>query len=1072
MPWGCRTCGGSNPDGTRFCGHCGQPAEAAADPVPSLSRDDLQAQVAAVAGLIATPRSGVEERRLVTALFADVSGFTTLAHGVDEERLVTIIGPIVARMAEIVERYEGFVGKFAGDAILAFFGAPVAHEDDAVRAVLAARDMQAEMPELMATLGSEAHHLTLHIGVNTGYVVAGYFGGEVRMDYSILGDAVNVAQRLEAAAPGGAVYVGHDTYLLARDSFGFHDLGPLMVKGRPEPVQGWQLELDPRAAPGAGLGQPAAGDSPIVGRAAEVAVLDRMLAEVSAGRLGIAAVVGEPGVGKSRLLLEGRLAASRHGVRWVQTRCVAYRSRLPYWPLVELLRLLVGVDEGGDREAAARRLVEVTENAGVAAAAAYFLPIMGLPRPAGFTLDAPSDPMVFRHGLHDAVRGYLGSMLADTPLVLAVEDLHWADEGTVDLARMLAVGHDAGGFGLVLTTRPEGRGLVESVAGDAEHAVIDLSPLDRGGIRALAEEALAGTASETLVDVVAQRTSGNALFTLEVVRSLRDMDAVEPGPDGWQLRPGWNAEAVPVGVEKVLASRIDLLPRRAADVLQVASVMGRDVRLDLLREVVGAAGADLDATIELLVQGGFLDRVDEAGTPGLLFHHALLVDVAYGRLLRSRRRDIHRRVARVAADLYGEGDDVVDLLARHAYHGEMGVVAVEYLSRAAARAERLFANDDAVTYLGQALDILATSSEAGGEQRAELLLRQAGLEETRGALDRALSLYRDVLDIRSDQAALLGLASTLRKLGRYDESLAAVAEARAAQPPPTAEEVGALALVEAWVISIKGDVRGAADVLRSGLAALQGGHPLLQGQLLLMLARMHAFLGELDDASRCAVRARHLFEEEGDQRRMATALRTLGAALSDAAGDDPVALAEARDTVRQALAIARRVGDAEEQGAALINLGVVLADMGEADEALQCDREAIAVFARVGIKAGVANGLLNLCDKLIDQGRFAEAVEPAERARIVAEEIGHRIWANGAVSNLGRIALGLGDGERAAALALQAADGYSALGDRIRLGDALSTASRAYRLMGDDARAEELQQRAADAALDAASRAG
>ena len=374
MPWACPDCGGDNPDGMRFCGHCGT-RRAADAPAPAPGGADLQATVADLAEVfsttlagersrqhgevvnrplverLASARGGVEERRLITAVFADVSGFTRLAHGLDPEQLVGIIGPIVTRLADIVTRYGGYVGKFAGDAILAFFGAPVSHEDDAVRALLAARDMQRESTELFASLGPEAEHLTLHVGVNTGYVVAGFFGDEVRMEYSVLGDAVNVAQRLESAAPGGAVYVGRDTYLLARSSFVFEDLGGIEVKGKPEPIGCWRLVAE--AAEGAGATRAASLAGRLVGRRRELAALTAVLATTDAGG-GAAGLVGEPGTGKSTLLQEARRLGTEDGARWVETHCVAYRSR-PYRPYVELLRVITEIPEEAEPTTAAAR---------------------------------------------------------------------------------------------------------------------------------------------------------------------------------------------------------------------------------------------------------------------------------------------------------------------------------------------------------------------------------------------------------------------------------------------------------------------------------------------------------------------------------------------------------------------------------------------------------------------------------------------------------------------------------------------------------------------------------------------
>src|SRR4051812_7730764 len=283
--WPCRACGADNPEGTRFCGHCGTRRE---DPAVDEDRD---------------------ERRLVTALFADISGFTTLADRLDEEALHAVIAPVIAGLAGVAERYEGFIAKYAGDALLVFFGAPVAHEDDAVRALHVASEMHRTLPGLIDQLPQDARGLELHIGVNSGRVISGQFGGDLRSDYSILGDAVNVAQRLESVAPAGETYVGRTTYDLTREHFELEWVGDLTVKGKPEPVAAWRLVGSTGTADVGALG------SGFIGRDAELAAIDEVLGALRGGSGGIVVVNGQPGVGKSRLTDEVRRRID-DGVWW------------------------------------------------------------------------------------------------------------------------------------------------------------------------------------------------------------------------------------------------------------------------------------------------------------------------------------------------------------------------------------------------------------------------------------------------------------------------------------------------------------------------------------------------------------------------------------------------------------------------------------------------------------------------------------------------------------------------------------------------------------------------------------
>ena len=1057
MPWRCAGCGGENPDGMRFCGHCGKPRTAAQAP-------DVQATVADVADAISTALSGgrgevvnrplverlasargtVEERRLITSLFADVSGFTALAHGLDAEQLVSIIGPIVSRLANIVTRYGGYVGKFAGDAILAFFGAPVSHEDDAVRALLAALDMQRESAELFRTLGPEAAGLTLHVGVNTGYVVAGFFGDEVRMEYSVLGDAVNVAQRLESAAPGGAVYVGRDTYLLSRSRFVFEDLGGITVKGKPEPVPAWRLIGE--ASEGA-VDDPALRGR-LVGRGRELAGLIDTLTPV-AGAGGVAAVVGEPGRGKSALIAEARRRGREDGILWVETHCVPYRSR-PYRPYVELLRMLTETPEDVEPERAAVAIAAHASDVGVSRAAPFFLRLLGLPTPAGVEGSAPSDPLAFRQGLHEAVSAHVVALAARRPLVLGIEDVHWADPGTLELTRHLCACTRQAPFSLVLTTRPEGRdATARLVEGHPRSTLLDLGPLDPAAVADLAHDVLGGPASGELAAMVAERTGGNPLFAQQLLRSLQETAVLERGPDGWRLPRGWRPEAVPTAVEQVLAARIDVLPRPAADLLQVASVIGRSVLPALLRRVAGGDPTEHDAAVAELIRGGFLDGVDDGGELRYWFHHALLVDVAYGRVLRARRRTLHREAVAAITELYGTGDDVIDILARHAHSGEMGRTAVLYLERAGARAEAVFANEQAVAYLRPAIDIAGRDGDAG-DRLSPLLLACARVEETRGAYREALDLYVRAEAEGGDLPAVLGQASTLRKLGDYPRALEVIAAARSTRPTPGAQQQARLCAEEGWLLALQGRNHEAAAVYGRGLAAAEAsGDRLLEATVLVGLARCEENIDAASLALEHARRARDLFEAGGHLAGLATALRVLGGIEHDLADGSVAAYEACRATLERAREVAGRVGNAEEEAAALINLSTVLASLGRLEEAMRCDADAIDAFTRVGIRAGVACGYCNLADHLGSAGRYPESLDAARTGMTVAAEIGNRFWVTGGLIGMAQASLHLGDHSEAARCGEESFDVAAASGFTARATSALRCALEAMRALGD-----------------------
>jgi class 3 adenylate cyclase len=369
--WVCTSCGGENPEGMKFCGHCGTPA-APAPPAPE-PPDVLRPFVSAAVANRLTESGGEigEERRLITALFADISGFTALAQRVDTEELLEIVDPIVSRLSSIVGRYDGYVEKFAGDALLALFGAPVTHEDDAERALTVALEMHEELARIREELPDAAAGLTLHVGINSGHGIARILGSEARMDYAVLGDSVILAQRLESQAPTGETYVGATTVHLARGRFVFEPVGEPAVKGKVEPVPAWRL-LGPAEPTTAGAPWIGAGPVRLLGRDGEIALLADRVGELRDGRGGSVAILDESGVGKSTLVAAWRADAHARGVRWLDTRCLSYGSALAYRPFAEPIRGYAGIRLDDRPEAAAPALADALRSTESLAALPYF----------------------------------------------------------------------------------------------------------------------------------------------------------------------------------------------------------------------------------------------------------------------------------------------------------------------------------------------------------------------------------------------------------------------------------------------------------------------------------------------------------------------------------------------------------------------------------------------------------------------------------------------------------------------------------------------------------------------------
>jgi class 3 adenylate cyclase/tetratricopeptide (TPR) repeat protein len=1022
MSWQCVACLQSNPPGTKFCGHCG--ARAAEDAAQSVVQT-IADLTAAPSGSAAGGGERAEQRRLITIVFADISGFTPLADRLDPEEVAAAVDPILARMAAIIERYDGHLHQYAGDAIIAYFGAPVAHEDDAVRALLAARDMHAEVAEVVATLPPEVSHVRLHIGVNTGHVVTGFRGDGVRLDYYALGDAVNTAQRLEAACPVGEVYVGDLTRRLAEPALTFESVGELVMKGKPQPVVAWRLVREAEAS--------ATAPEAMVGRAAELDVVNAALSAAGNGEPVVLGIVGEPGVGKTRLLVEARERALAAGMRWLDTRCLSYGTVLAYRPYLELLRRMAGARVGDHPEQVQAQLAAVAAELGLDDVLPYLKHVAGVPGD-----DIPDairhNAQALRTRVQDALVEAVLALTARGPVVLAIEDMHWMDSASVDVTALLLARAAQRPLCLAGTARPEGRAHFDRFADAVRAERIELSGLDPAAAHRMAESIAGAPIDPAAMSELLARTGGNALFVQEVVRSLLDAGAIRPGPTGMVVDLGGDVGDVPSTIESVLAARIDLLPLDATDVLGVASVVGREVRLPLLRGLVPLDEAALDAVLDVLVSRQFLDRVVEGGEERVVFHHALVADVAYGRLLRRRRRELHRRLLEVALRLYGDGDDAIDLLARNAYLGDMGTAALPYLVRAAERAAALFANAQAMTFLQQAIEIVEGADASSG-QLSQLLMQLGRLQDRTGPFEDAVESFRRAYHLDGEPDAAIAEARTLNKLDRAPESLAVLDEVKRKHPELSTEQHAQIALERARALSFGGHTRMAVQVLSTqlaGLAAQGAAGTTSEAEMRVFRARLLCQVDAIDEALSDAAAAARQLESAGDLPRLSTALRVLGGVLTESGRAE-----EGIATLERALDVARQVGHAEEIAACSINLGYGLWGLGRRDEALEYDQQAIAACESMGLKAGVANAKVNLCDKLIDLERWDEARDVGQQALEIAGEAGHQVWYAGALADLAIIAMAQHDYPAAADHAERAQEvlirvGNTELVDRMR----------------------------------------
>jgi class 3 adenylate cyclase/tetratricopeptide (TPR) repeat protein len=999
----CGSCGAVAPDEARFCPSCGHTL---------VVRHD--------------------ERRIATVLFADLVGFTTFSESADPEHVKNLVDRCFERLVADVTAFGGQVDKIVGDAIVALFGAPVAHEDDAERAVRAALQMQ----RTLAALRQE-HRVSaeMRVGVNTGEVLVGAL--RAAGEYTAMGDVVNTSSRLQATARPGQVIVGPLTYEATRRVVRYEPLGALVVKGREEAVEAWTAE-EVIALPGQ---RPKQTRASLVGRDPEMSLLRRMLdAALNRQRAQLVMLFGEAGVGKSRLAVElAAMAYQERSATVLKAPCLPYGEANVWWPIAEAIRNTCGV-ELDDSTNDARRKVEATvarvtsrdpNDTHVERISDGLLYLLGR-----FGERADVDPARARSEALWAVEAYLEALARERPLVLVLSDLHWGDEVVLELVDRLLAALRALPFMLLATARPDLEERWTPAPGRHNVAVLHLDPLDADAAAALVEAHLKEHATPGLVAELRDRSGGNPLFIEELAALIRDSDGAIDVDGARSLDAG----DLPVTLRGLVAARLDALSAVDRAVLEDCAVVGSSGPVEA---VVGLGDAQSLSGAERALSS-LADRdlvVLEDGE--FAFKSELIREVAYGTLTKAERARRHAALGGWLTDRRRGDDEPVDPIAYHfglaaELVSELGRVegvpadlrsrAVDALEQAARLAEEVEAWPRAQRRYEQALAVLP--DEGSDEIRARLRLARAQARVER----------RDLAGVRDEIDDLLGAA---RAAGNR------VAAARALTVLANCEQkegnlIGSDATYEQAVAEWRdlGDDHGVANALRG------------RGMTLM-------FRGELDDAEAAIGQALATFREIPERRGEAWALQNL-AWIAFTRGHPE----EAEERINQSAAVFAEIGDWGGLSWALGLLAWVRFNQGQLAEAEQLASDVL----REGSESADrwAKGMMGvlLANVAMWTGRPTVAIERARAARLLFQEIGDQWGEVQSIAPAARALGCLGRVDEAEALHAEVASFTDALGDPGLVSIPAAVAGALAGHLGDGERAQRELQKGIDAWID------
>ena len=621
------------------------------------------------------------ERKLVTVLFADVMGSMDLAEQVDPEDWRRIMDRFFTILAEGVHRFDGTVDKFTGDGIMALFGAPVAHEDHARRACHAALHLAREIDAYAAELRrADGLSFSVRMGLNSGEVVVGSIGDDLHLHYTALGHTVGLAQRMEQLAAPGSAYLTATTASLVAGYFELRDLGRFQIKGVGEPVETYELAGAGRARSRLDVAR-ARGFSRFVGRETEMAVLQEALARASEGSAQIVAVVGEPGVGKSRLCHEFAERCRAQAVEIYSAAAISHGSQVPLLPVLELLRGYFGVTERDSdrvvREKVAGRLLLLDES--FKDVLPLVFDFLGVPDP-----DRPArvDPQARQRSLQEFLTRLVHTGARQMAVVIVLEDLHWIDDASAAFLAHLVDILPGTRTLLVVNYRPEYRAPWMSAACYRE---LPLTALGSDATGEMLRDLLgAEPALAELRDGIAQRSGGNPFYIEEMVQSLVEDGALVGDHGGYHLTRPVEELTLPATVQAVLAARIDRLPERDKEILQTAAVIGREFAEPVLRRVAEAEPEALAEALGALADADLVREQALGVEAEYAFKHPLTQEVAYRSQLAERRAAVHRAVAAAVEDLYPERvDERAALVAHHWEQAGDATLAARWSARAA-----------------------------------------------------------------------------------------------------------------------------------------------------------------------------------------------------------------------------------------------------------------------------------------------------------------------------------------------------------------------------------------------------
>jgi predicted ATPase/class 3 adenylate cyclase/ribosomal protein L40E len=701
----CPSCNHLNPPQFKFCNKCGSnltvtPKEA----IKELSFEEKLAKIQRylpkdLTQKILAQRDKIEgERKQVTVMFCDMEGYTSLTEKLGSEQMYSIMDEVYEILIHKVHDYEGTVNELTGDGIMALFGAPIALEDAPQRAIRSALAIHREINKFSDQLKSEKKMppIKMRIGIHTGPVIVGTLGNDLRVEFKAVGDTVNLASRMEGLAESGTTYVTEDTFKLTEGFFRFEALGEKKIKGKEEPVKVYQV-IAPSTRRTKFDVSAERGLTPLVGRERELELLLDGFQRAKLGKGQAFSIISEAGCGKSRLLYEFRKAVANEDVNFLEGKCLSYSRGVAYHPVIDILKSNFDIQEGegdqGIREKVQKGLRII--GADEASTLPYLLELLSV-KDSGID-KIPMSPESKKDRIIEAIKRIVIKGSEIRPLIIAFEDLHWIDKSSEDVVRSHLESIPGSRVLLIFTYRPE---FVHTWGAKSYHNQLTLHRLSNRESFEMVTSILGTKEIEkALEELILEKTEGVPFFIEEFIKSLKDLKIIERKDNTYRLSKDVHHLTIPSTIQDVIMARVDSLPERAKEVLQIGSVIEREFSYPLINRVTGFPEKELLSHLSILKDSELLYERGIYPQSNYIFKHALTREVVYDSILAKRKKKLHEEIGNAIEELYKDNlSEHYEVLAEHYFWGEDYLKSADYSRLASRKAEKAASLNDAIAY--------------------------------------------------------------------------------------------------------------------------------------------------------------------------------------------------------------------------------------------------------------------------------------------------------------------------------------------------------------------------------------